>query len=142
MCVVHDMYVSIVDILCGVYVLLYMYDGVHGVCTVCMDVIGMWDCIMCMLYIACVVYVCMRYWHCNVCVCARGAGIYVYVYMCMGIVYDKYVVYTICNIYEVCIYVVYVLCGCMRSYIWRVCCTCTYMCVWCMFMCTVCILYM
>ena len=30
---------------------------------------------------------------CDVCVCAWGAGIYVYVYMCMGVVYD------ICFIY-------------------------------------------
>lgn len=43
MCVVHDMYVCmyvcILDILCGVYVLLYMYNGVHGECTVCMYMI-------------------------------------------------------------------------------------------------------
>lgn len=64
-CVLYMMYIlcSIIDVSCGVYILLYMYDGVHGVCTVCMYVIHMWDCIMCMFYIACVVYVCMRYWH-------------------------------------------------------------------------------
>lgn len=54
---------------------------------------------MCMFYIACVMYVCMRNWHCDVCVCLWGAGIYVYVYMCMSIVYDEYVLYIICSIY-------------------------------------------